>query len=314
MARSRMVPLLALGLGARGMEDGCVLLQQQMELSPNRGRLQAGPADSGNESIPEPRRLRSELCPALEGALQLWARDKCKVGRTVTCVWGNTEFCRRGDICDSVGKGITTPLSMRAAKASGKQCGYVPDNAFVKFSAYSCDIKQTLPPTGRISCALTLTPLAVTIIVILSLVVGGGVCGLGYCCLVRPKHMKATHEDPGMLLLASAQRGDLSTVQSWLRSGADVNTRSRANATPLIAAAQFGHLGVVESLLEARADPHLTTNAGNTALLLAALRGHNAVVRLLLQKGADPQARNSSGWSARDVPGIQPLLERPDQF
>ena len=53
---------------------------------------------------------------------------------------------------------------------------------------------------------------------------------------------------------------------------------------PLIAAAEAGDLTTIESLLEHGADKNETTNVGRTAMWYAASNGHLEIMRLLVRK------------------------------
>ncbi|MGI8656718.1 MAG: ankyrin repeat domain-containing protein [Pyrinomonadaceae bacterium] len=134
----------------------------------------------------------------------------------------------------------------------------------------------------------------------------------------------------GIRLNLAAASGDITTVQSLLAKGADVNAKGYRDDTSLMAAAEGGHVAVVDTLLRAGAE--LNDRGGNgatalmlaawsgqlktvqsllasgakmdtnedrqTALMLAAAEGHVAVVELLLSAGADVNAKESHAMTA----------------
>jgi ankyrin repeat protein len=141
-----------------------------------------------------------------------------------------------------------------------------------------------------------------------------------------------------VLLLASAAEapvadaamvGDIDTVRSLLKQGADVNeaqgdgrtalhwaafddhsemavmllyagatvdATSRVNGiTPLSIASQNGSASMIGTLLAAGADPNRTmTTSGTTPLMLAAASGNADAVGRLLEGGADPNAKEAA--------------------
>jgi outer membrane protein assembly factor BamB len=88
-------------------------------------------------------------------------------------------------------------------------------------------------------------------------------------------------------LFAAARRGDAAAVAELLRSGVDVNAKTRYGVTALTYASRHGHTDVVQALLAAGADVNAAdTFYHGTPLSSAASEGHGDVVRLLLAKGA----------------------------
>jgi ankyrin repeat protein len=97
-------------------------------------------------------------------------------------------------------------------------------------------------------------------------------------------------------LFDAAQRGDLSTVNALLMSGADVNAGRSTGYTALFIASQNGHLEVVRALLAAKADPNTSTDVGGrTPLTRALASGHADVALALIEGGADVHARSMGG-------------------
>jgi len=91
-------------------------------------------------------------CDALEALMQASVEQYCQTDRKVTCVWGDTSKCSAQDYCNG----------------QSKDCGYVEDNDFVKFDGYTCSVTSSARAllAGSVSCNPTLTPLAVSMIVI----------------------------------------------------------------------------------------------------------------------------------------------------
>lgn len=134
---------------------------------------------------------------------------------------------------------------------------------------------------------------------------------------------------PADIRVASAARqGDLETVRSLLRQGADVNaalgdgttalhwaafnndvemtemllyaganvraTTRLGNLTPLFLAAEAGSADVIETLVKSGSPVNATNNAGMTPLMLAAMSGDADAVRVLIDSGAEPNATEST--------------------
>lgn len=108
-------------------------------------------------------------------------------------------------------------------------------------------------------------------------------------------------------LLTLSYHGDLDGVRRALSQGADVDSKSARNATPLILAAMCGHEAVVRLLLRAGADVHAATHAGKTALWVAGRQGHNWIARLLLSHGAHADVQ-SEGVAAVQFPAVRATL------
>jgi ankyrin repeat protein len=99
--------------------------------------------------------------------------------------------------------------------------------------------------------------------------------------------------------LEAAASGDLTHIEQYLASGADVNLRDENNDTPLIVSSRNGHAEIVQLLISKGADVKATNNARSTALSAASEGGHAKVVKLLLAAGgADVNAKNAQGWTA----------------
>jgi ankyrin repeat protein len=89
------------------------------------------------------------------------------------------------------------------------------------------------------------------------------------------------------LLIQSTYDGKLSTVESLVAKGADVNLADKKKRTPLIFAASNGHVAVVEFLLDKGADINARDSDGQSALMYASKRSFNETAALLINHGAD---------------------------
>lgn len=130
----------------------------------------------------------------------------------------------------------------------------------------------------------------------------------------------------------AAHQGDVDTISSLVKAGAELEARDGAGRTPLIVAAFASHEAVVEQLAEAGADLNALENraydivtiasvandlemldlaldlgasAGNitspydgTALIAAAHLGHHEVVNSLIKAKAPLDHINNLGWTA----------------
>ena len=99
----------------------------------------------------------------------------------------------------------------------------------------------------------------------------------------------------------AAARGDVETVRSLVKQGADVNAAQGDGMTALHWAAEEGSLELAEVLIYAGARVDALTRLGSyTPLHLASQWGHAAVVKALLAAGADANALTTTG-------GVRPL-------
>jgi len=94
----------------------------------------------------------------------------------------------------------------------------------------------------------------------------------------------------------AAARGDVETVRSLVKQGADVNAAQGDGMTALHWAAEEGSLELAEVLIYAGARVDALTRLGSyTPLHLASQRGHPAVVKALLAARADANAPTTTG-------------------
>lgn len=96
-------------------------------------------------------------------------------------------------------------------------------------------------------------------------------------------------------IYTAARDGDLSTVQTLVAQGADVNAVNENGSTALHFAADKGRTEVVRFLLDHGASVNVKSKSGSTPLLLAARSGSLETVRLLLDRGAEVNVETGAG-------------------
>jgi ankyrin repeat protein len=110
--------------------------------------------------------------------------------------------------------------------------------------------------------------------------------------------VNASHSDGMTALHWAAYHDDLRLVERLLAAGANVKAANRYGVTPLALACTNGNGDIVEKLLASGADPNSTLPGGETALMTAARTGRLAPVQSLLERGADVNARERKGQTA----------------
>lgn len=100
------------------------------------------------------------------------------------------------------------------------------------------------------------------------------------------------------LLHKAASEGDVITLKSILKKGAEINATDTLIQTPLMVAAKEGQIKAVKLLLKKGAKTNLQNYFGETALMLAIQQNHVQVVKLLLKKRADLNLTDRKGWTA----------------
>lgn len=132
-------------------------------------------------------------------------------------------------------------------------------------------------------------------------------------------------------LSLAADEGHLEIVQLLLEEGADVDSLSVSNATPLLLAVDSGHKNITAQLLERGANPNIRSNIGGSPLLSAVQHDdcnkgiHIDLCELLLRYEANPDATNEDEsqsvlWIAtylNDSAVVQLLLDYgadPDRY
>ena len=122
---------------------------------------------------------------------------------------------------------------------------------------------------------------------------------------------------PDAPVAEAAARGDLESVRTLLRDGADVNAAQGDGMTALHWAALRGEAEMVSVLVYAGANVASTTRLGAyTPLHLASRDGRAEVAALLIDAGSDPNAATTTGSTALhfaasggDVPTLTSLVE-----
>lgn len=117
-----------------------------------------------------------------------------------------------------------------------------------------------------------------------------------------PTAVGGTAQNSSPTLVDAIRKNDLDSIESELKSGADVNTQEPASGvTPLSWAALSGHAEAAELLIEHGADLEGANRDGARPLHAAAFLGRTRVVALLLKSGADRTARDHKGVTALDT-------------
>ena len=103
-------------------------------------------------------------------------------------------------------------------------------------------------------------------------------------------------------LYQAAGDGKPEKVAALLKSGVDVNGRTRSGSYALNAAAVENDIGVITTLLDHGADPNVRNSQGDTPLICATkyAGGKAPVVDLLVKAGSDLGIRDNSGNTALD--------------
>ncbi len=103
----------------------------------------------------------------------------------------------------------------------------------------------------------------------------------------------------GQSLLHWALATDQPRIAAALISvGAETESLSVANESPLMVASYMGDLQVVEALLDSAGEVNAVDRDGRSPLMFAARSGNPEVLRILMERGADTRALDSQGRSA----------------
>jgi hypothetical protein len=107
----------------------------------------------------------------------------------------------------------------------------------------------------------------------------------------------SAEEDGGYTLLHwAAQEGYVEIIELLAEHGADLNPIDENRITPLFNAAGIGDFETVETLVRSGADVNFSSGNG-PALHNAAVHGHTAIVEFLLANGANVNATCDEGYS-----------------
>jgi ankyrin repeat protein len=104
-------------------------------------------------------------------------------------------------------------------------------------------------------------------------------------------------------LLSAVTSSNLADVKTLLAGGANIETRSRANETPLMLAVQYsyGRNEITNYLIEKGADLNAVDPDGNTALMLSINRNNGEAVKQLLAHQAAVGVLNNDRQSALHI-------------
>lgn len=85
-------------------------------------------------------------------------------------------------------------------------------------------------------------------------------------------------------LIKAISAGNVSHVQSLIKSGVNVNVTTISGKTPLMLAAFTGYADIVQLLIDGGANIHARDREGNTALNIAERKGFTRIKALILSK------------------------------
>lgn len=117
---------------------------------------------------------------------------------------------------------------------------------------------------------------------------GCGACG----------HRAAESHSLELELLQSAEKGDLASVQGFVKKGANIEAKDQSGSTPLMIAVGNADTAMVKFLLDRGASVDTRNPDGADVLMEAAQMGRVSIVELLLQKGTDQRALNEAIYRA----------------
>ena len=109
-----------------------------------------------------------------------------------------------------------------------------------------------------------------------------------------------TQDEKNIRLILAADSGHSDKVLRLLKMGADVNTTTYNNVTPLMYAAQNGHFLTTKILIVNGANLEMSPWDGATALIAATKANHRDIVELLIRKGAN--------YNTGDAYRVTPLM------
>lgn len=96
----------------------------------------------------------------------------------------------------------------------------------------------------------------------------------------RPQSVHGT-----VALFNAVLKGRIAVVQTLLKQGVNVNSRTVTGKTPLMAAAYKGYSDIVQLLIDNGAEASIKDGRGDTALAMATRGGYTRIVEVLKQSG-----------------------------
>ncbi|XP_054160815.1 protein fem-1 homolog C-like [Oppia nitens] len=96
----------------------------------------------------------------------------------------------------------------------------------------------------------------------------------------------------------AAAAGHLTCVKSLITHGANVNSKTKTNSTPLRAACFDGHIEIVKYLVEYGADIEIANRHGHTCLMISAYKKHLNIADFLITNGAQVNRKSFKGNTA----------------
>lgn len=128
---------------------------------------------------------------------------------------------------------------------------------------------------------------------------GCGACG----------HRAAESHSFDLELLQSAEKGDLASVQRFVKKGANIEAKDQSGSTPLMIAVGKADTAMVKFLLDRGASVDTRNTDGANVLMQAAQMGRVSIVELLVQKETDQRALNEAIF--HDIE-YQPMIIRQE--
>jgi len=127
----------------------------------------------------------------------------------------------------------------------------------------------------------------------------------------QPDPQRAQQEDG---FCNAALSGDLTTVQTLLTQGVNVNCSQQGGWTALMNATLQGHATVVDALIRAGADLNLKDNGGFTALMYAASYRRYNIAESLVKAGANLDIADNAGRNilqyAQSDPQVKDAIQK----
>jgi ankyrin repeat protein len=121
----------------------------------------------------------------------------------------------------------------------------------------------------------------------------------------------ALADDLGDSLLSATRKGDVAQVKALLDKGADVNSKTRYNQTPLFFACDRGNFEIAKLLIDHGADLSIKDNFyGATPLTWALEKKNKEITVLLISKGVDPAEALRGSIEAGDKDLLQTILDK----